>query len=253
MAEFRFVELANQDFVRRNRVFDVQTTPQSSPPPSGDFLAFRFAATPRNGIYFFYESGESWGHGGDCQRIVRVGTHREGNFRSRMADHYVVNERKMEFNKDQAPPKDRSIVRKNIGRALLHRDGDCYEALWEIDFTTRDSREAYRSGRDVKKGAANRARRDAHSPGAVYVPVDRVGRSRSTDGIERTGGVANRNARWVRRMLCIFQLAGSFFSQAEDCPKRPVAGAASARSLTEDKLAEVASLFGGARPELPDV
>jgi hypothetical protein len=105
----------------------------------------------RNGIYFFCEKGESWGHGGDRPRIVRVGTHREGNFRSRMADHYVLNERKMIFNKDQVPPKDRSIFRKNIGRALLHHDGDPHEALWEIDFTTRDSRETDGSRRDVEK------------------------------------------------------------------------------------------------------
>jgi hypothetical protein len=33
---------------------------------------------PRNDIYFFFEKGETWGHGGDRPRIVRVGTHREG-------------------------------------------------------------------------------------------------------------------------------------------------------------------------------
>lgn len=106
---------------------------------------------PRNGIYFFYEAGEVWGHGGDRPRIVRVGTHREGNFRSRMADHYLIDERKMRFNQNKPAPKDRSIFRKNIGRALLHRDADPYEAVWNIDFTTRASRDADGSRRDVAK------------------------------------------------------------------------------------------------------
>lgn len=33
-----------------------------------------------NGIYFFYEEGEFWGHGGNKLRIVRIGTHRHKNF-----------------------------------------------------------------------------------------------------------------------------------------------------------------------------
>lgn len=110
---------------------------------------FELESLPRNGIYFFYEEGETWGHRGDRPRIVRVGTHREGNFRSRIADHYVINERKMEFNRNQSAPKDRSIFRKHIGRALLHRNRDPYEAMWEIDFTTRSAREAKGPRRNV--------------------------------------------------------------------------------------------------------
>ncbi len=106
---------------------------------------------PRNGIYFFYEAAEISGHGGDRPRIVRVGTHREGNFRSRIADHYVIDGRKMGFDRNQPAPKDRSIFRKNIGRAFLHREGDPYEVLWNIDFTTRASREMNGSRRDVEK------------------------------------------------------------------------------------------------------
>jgi len=112
---------------------------------------FEFDDLPSNGIYFFYEDGEVWGHGGDDQRIVRVGTHREGNFRSRMADHYIVNERKMDFDKNKAAPKDRSIFRKNLGRALLHRDHDPYEVIWNIDFTTRAFREEHGHRRDIEK------------------------------------------------------------------------------------------------------
>jgi hypothetical protein len=68
-----------------------------------------------------------------------------------MADHYIIDERKLGFNRNQAAPKDRSIFRKNIGRALLHRDGDPYEDLWDIDFTTRVSRESNGFRRDVEK------------------------------------------------------------------------------------------------------
>jgi len=35
---------------------------------------FKLDQLPENGIYFFYEDGEIWGHGGDKPRIVRVGT-----------------------------------------------------------------------------------------------------------------------------------------------------------------------------------
>lgn len=76
---------------------------------------------PENGIYFFYEKGELWGHGGSRSRIVRVGTHRgDGNFPYRLGEHFLTN--------------GRSIYRKNIGRALLHRDGDDYLKIWALDF-----------------------------------------------------------------------------------------------------------------------
>jgi hypothetical protein len=109
---------------------------------------------PRNGIYFFYEAGEAAGHGSSLPRIVRVGTHREGNFRSRLADHYVLSERKMLFTALQPAPKDRSIFRKNIGRALLNRANDPYAPVWELDFTTRARREIYVHLRDVEKEKA---------------------------------------------------------------------------------------------------
>lgn len=122
----------------------VQSLPEVRWPFATDHL-------PRNGIYFFSEEGEYWGHGGDVARVVRVGTHREGNFRSRMADHFILSERKMEFTSKRAAPKDRSIFRKNIGRALLNRDKDPYLAVWEIDFTTRAVRESMSVRRDVEK------------------------------------------------------------------------------------------------------
>lgn len=106
---------------------------------------------PRDGIYFFYETGETWGHGEPPRaRIVRVGTHREGNFRSRMADHYLVG-RKAEVQRDRPAPKDRSIFRKNLGRALLARTNDPYLPMWEIDFTTRAKRDALGERRNLVK------------------------------------------------------------------------------------------------------
>ena len=79
---------------------------------------------PRNGIYFFYEDGEIWGHGGDARpRIVRIGTHRDGNFRSRMNEHFLLSESSIRFDATKSRPHDRSIFRKNLGRPLLARDG----------------------------------------------------------------------------------------------------------------------------------
>lgn len=95
---------------------------------------------PKNGIYFLYEFGES-GHGVD--RIVRVGTH-TGNdqLRSRLHQHFVIEN------------KDRSIFRKNIGRALLHRDNDPFLAQWEIDLTTRAARDRHGAHIDHAKQRA---------------------------------------------------------------------------------------------------
>jgi hypothetical protein len=77
---------------------------------------------PENGIYVLYEQDEA-GHGGD--RIVRVGTHTgDKQLRSRLKQHFI-NEN-----------KDRSIFRKNIGRALLCRDRDQFLEFWNLDLTT---------------------------------------------------------------------------------------------------------------------
>jgi hypothetical protein len=68
---------------------------------------------PENGIYFFYEKGQCWAHSSTKPRIVRVGTHRDGNFQARIAEHFLLNDRKMTFSRDQSPPHDCSIFRKN--------------------------------------------------------------------------------------------------------------------------------------------
>lgn len=84
---------------------------------------------PANGIYVLFEEGES-GHGGD--RIVRVGTHTgKDQLRSRLKQHFLTEN------------KDRSIFRKNIGRAILSKDSDPFLEHWNLDLTTRAKREQY--------------------------------------------------------------------------------------------------------------
>ena len=112
---------------------------------------FHTESLPRNGIYFFYEDGEAWGHGGDKPRIVQIGTHKEGNFRSRISEHFLIDDAKMDFESGGAAPKDRSIFRKNIGRALLNKNNDDYLRIWEIDFTLKDNRAKYSSERSIEK------------------------------------------------------------------------------------------------------
>lgn len=85
---------------------------------------------PKNGIYILFENGEI-GH--STNRIVRIGTH-TGNdqLQSRLLQHFS-NEN-----------KDRSIFRKNIGRALLSKNNDPYLEIWDIDFTTKKSKDNFK-------------------------------------------------------------------------------------------------------------
>jgi len=112
---------------------------------------FELEQLPKNGIYFFYENGETWGHDGPSLRIVRVGTHKQGNFRSRIKDHYLFDESKMNFDKEKIKPSDRSIFRKNIGRSLLNKKEDNYLKIWEIDFTYKEKRNSSGHIRDINK------------------------------------------------------------------------------------------------------
>jgi hypothetical protein len=92
-------------------------------------LRFPFdnSAIPLNGIYVLFERGEV-AHG--TNRIVRVGTHTGTNqLRSRLRQHFLIEN------------KDRSIFRKNIGRALLNRDQDPFLSTWELDRTSRLARD----------------------------------------------------------------------------------------------------------------
>lgn len=83
----------------------------------------------KNGIYVLFEKNEK-AHNKD--RIIRIGTHRgDNNLYNRLKEHFI-NEN-----------KDRSIFRKNIGRAILNRNNDEYIHIWEIDFQERKNKELY--------------------------------------------------------------------------------------------------------------
>ncbi len=107
---------------------------------------------PESGIYLIFENGE-YGHG--LSRIVRIGTHTGP--RSRLSDRlreHFVNEN-----------KDRSIFRKNIGKALLHRDNDPFAESWERDMTTRRARVAYSATVDSTRLAEIERRVTEHIQG----------------------------------------------------------------------------------------
>ena len=92
---------------------------------------FEESKIPLNGIYLLFQKGEE-GHKGE--RIVRIGTHTGDNqLRSRLKQHFINQN------------KDRSIFRKNIGRALLNKNRDPFLKYWELDLTTRKAREEYSS------------------------------------------------------------------------------------------------------------
>ena len=106
---------------------------------------------PMNGIYFFYQEGEFCGHESNAPKIVRIGTHKEGNFRNRISEHFLFNDSKMNFNEMKRKPSDRSIFRKNIGRALLNKDNDDYLDIWNKRPSNMEGREKYYKSRDVEK------------------------------------------------------------------------------------------------------
>jgi hypothetical protein len=88
---------------------------------------------PRNGIYVLFEKGEE-GHvqEGGRDRIVRIGTHTgDKQLTSRLKEHFLKEN------------KDRSIFRKNIGRALLNKQNDNFLEFWNLDLTTRRAKDIY--------------------------------------------------------------------------------------------------------------
>jgi hypothetical protein len=97
-------------------------------------------ALPLNGLYLLFENGET-AHG--TSRIVRVGTH-TGNdqLRSRLQQHFIVEN------------KDRSIFRKNIGRALLNKEHDPFLSDWELDLTSKQAKVKYYGRIDIKRQKA---------------------------------------------------------------------------------------------------
>lgn len=80
-----------------------------------------------NGIYIIFEKNEKYK---DWQRIVRVGTHdAQDRLQERLKDHFTRKN------------KDGSIFRKNLGKAILKRQGDPYLAMWTIDTSKPENRE----------------------------------------------------------------------------------------------------------------
>lgn len=94
-------------------------------------FSFPFDASriPLNGIYVLFERGET-GHGSD--RVVRIGTHTGNrNLPTRLMEHFLHEN------------KDRSVFRKNIGRAILNKNHDPFLDHWNVDLTGRDARERH--------------------------------------------------------------------------------------------------------------
>jgi len=95
---------------------------------------------PINGIYILFEKGEV-AHTGD--RVVRVGTHTGNNqLRSRLKQHFLTEN------------KDRSIFRKNIGRAYLNKHNDPFLEKWNWDLTSRMAKDQLGHLVDVNKKIA---------------------------------------------------------------------------------------------------
>lgn len=92
---------------------------------------------PKNGIYILFEKNEL-AHNGE--RIVRVGTHTgNDNLVKRLKEHFMKEN------------KDRSIFRKNIGRAILSKKDDSFLEQWNWDLTTRVNKDKYSSLVDFEK------------------------------------------------------------------------------------------------------
>lgn len=84
---------------------------------------------PLNGIYILFEEGET-AHGVD--RIVRIGIHTgDDKLPGRLKEHFIKEN------------KDRSIFRKNIGRAILNRANDPFLEQWEYDLMSRAARDRF--------------------------------------------------------------------------------------------------------------
>lgn len=100
---------------------------------------------------------------GGCRGIVRVGTHTGVNqLRSRLQQHFVKEN------------KDRSIFRKNMGRALLNRAGDPFLAQWDTNLTTRRARETVGLAIDRRRLAEVEALVSAYIQGHLSFVVLRV-------------------------------------------------------------------------------
>jgi Fe-S cluster biosynthesis and repair protein YggX len=92
---------------------------------------------PKNGIYIIFEKGET-AHKNN--RIVNVGTHGgENKLISRLNEHFIIEN------------KDRSILRKNIGKAILNKKDKKFLEQWNWDLTSRINKDKYLPCLDMKK------------------------------------------------------------------------------------------------------
>lgn len=87
------------------------------------------AGLPKNGVYVIFDKTQrDFG----LPRIVRVGTHiRKDNLTNRIKNHFLSED------------KDSSIFRKNVGLALLEKDGstdDLFKKQWKTDFKDANKR-----------------------------------------------------------------------------------------------------------------
>ena len=129
-------------------------------------------SVPTNGIYILFEEGE---HGHGAERIVRIGTHTgQEQLRNRIHEHFLK------------PNKDRSIFRKNIGRALLQRDDDPFLEHWNLDLTSRANRDRYGSMVDLEKQAEVERRVTDYIQGYFSFALLEVARKAERLSLERS-------------------------------------------------------------------
>ena len=196
---------------------------------AGSFERHRFpfepGRIPESGIYLMFEAGES-AHGTD--RIVQVGTHTgKRRLGSRLREHYT-------------PNKDRSILRKNIGLALLRESGDPFLEKWKLDLTSGQARRKHGPLIDFKRQEAieeavtDRIRR-AFS--FVALPVeDRDDRFRLKAGIISTlslCGGCRPSERWLGRWSPRSKIRESGLWLVQGLYKEP---------LSEDEISELRAM-----------
>lgn len=98
---------------------------------------FNYEEIPKNGIYILFEKSE-YGH--ENNRIVRIGTHEKSNrLQSRIKNHF------------EEEDKNKSIFRKNLGRAMLNSENSGYLNIWNLknDSQTRDKEFEKKIERDI--------------------------------------------------------------------------------------------------------
>lgn len=121
---------------------------------------FASGGIPANGIFVLFEKGEK-AHTVD--RIVGVGTHTgENQLPTRIKQHFVNQN------------KDRSLFRKNIGRAMLSREHSPFLEQWEWNLTTPAGRAEYGERIDLKKLDATEARVSAYIQANFQFCVGRI-------------------------------------------------------------------------------